>query len=165
MKRILAVLSALLICLCIFTACGKNKKTVEDETVIAPEDIIKPTEAPELGTVRTEDDLFGSFDSGDYTATLEAGENGTVVFTIKDKAVDNKSHEWVIKGYFGNENNVVNYINAVKYEITYDRTGAEKNREALYENGTGRMVFDGRDSFVWKNSFETLDGKNEFTRV
>ena len=160
MKRALALLFVFVFCLGLFASCGKKNPTEID-----PEDRIVPTEAPDLATVKTEDDLFGAFSSGDYSASLEAGENGTVVLTIKDKKAENKSHEWVITGYYGKENNIINYRNAVKYEITYDRTGAEKSRETLWGNGTGRIVFDGRDGFVWKNSYETLDGSNEFKRV
>ncbi len=160
MKKLSAILLAAAVCLCIFTACGKK-----EEPLIDSGDKIVPTQAPEMETAKTEDDIFGAFESDGYSATIEAGESGLVLVTIKGKTEENKSSEWVINGYFSEGNNLINYINAVKYEITYDRTGAEKKRETVYDNGAGRILFASPDDFIWKNSSEFIEDGSEFTRT
>ncbi len=167
MKRITSLSLALIICLCAFAACGKKEDDREKSSgpIMSSTDKIAPTEEVNIETAKTEDDFFGEFGNDDYTASAQAGEGNIMIFTIKSKISENKSDEWVIKGYYSEESSLVNYTGAVRYEINHDRTGAEKSRETVYENGAGRIVFDGPDKFTWHNSTDFIEGNTEFARI
>ena len=118
-----------------------------------------------IETAKTENDFFGEFGNEDYTASAQAGEGNIMIFTVKSKISENKSDEWGIKGYYSEESSLVNYTGAVRYEITHNRTGAKKSRETVYDNGAGRIIFDGPDKFTRRNSTDFIEGNTEFTRT
>ncbi len=166
MKRTIAVLAAIFVSLGIFCSCGKSSEKSEkskSESYMLPEDKIVPTEEINLETAKSEDSLFGSYKNDTYTMDIEAGENDMTVFTVRSNIKDRVSYEWVIKGSYSPSGNLVNYFSAVKTEIVYDRNGDEKEREVIYDNGSGRMLFTGENRVIWKNSFEDIED-NEFVR-
>ena len=168
MKRAIAMLAVLLIVTGAFAACGKDNKEDKDsshETMISPEDKISPTEAVDLETAKTEDSLYGTYKNDFYTMDVQAGEDGMTVFTVKSEKDGGVSYEWVLKGAYSVESNLVNYFSGVKTEITYDKNGAEKQRSTVYDNGSGRMLFENGGKIIWKNSFEDVEGSDTFTRV
>ena len=166
MKKVFALLSILLIVSGITVSCAKkgDKKSDPGESVIEPSDIIVPTEEINLETAKSEDSLLGSYKNDTYTMSIQAGEDDMTVFTVKSGISDRVSYEWIIKGIYSAESNLVNYLGAVKTEIEYDKNGDEKSRKVVYDDGSGRMIFADGGRNIWKNSFEDIED-NEFSRI
>lgn len=135
-----------------------NPVILDDSDIIVSDTTIKPEDAG------TEDLYFGTFKNEDYTLSIEADESGMMNFTINSIIKDNKADRWSFKGYYSNESNLVNYSDAVRSEISYDKNGNEKSVETIYENGAGRIIFEDADHITWKSSSDRLDGNNEFVR-
>ncbi len=167
MKKTIIVSAVIIILACVFTGCESNTANKEDEstvTVIDAADIIAADTTIKPEDVGTEDNYFGTFANEDYTLSIEADESGMMNFTIKSAIKDNKADQWSFKGYYSTESNIVNYSNAVRSEISYDKNGSEKSNTTVYEDGAGRIIFTDTDHIVWKSSSDRLDGNNEFVR-
>ena len=163
MKRIIALMLGAVILLGVFAGCGKKKD--KDGSVIDDEDRIVPTETIPPEKMNTDDDFFGTYKNDDYTVSVESGEGGMMVFRITSKTAERTRTEWTFKGYYSEQSSIVNYTDAVRDLITFDKTGKEKTRETEYDNGAGRIIFKDTDHLTWKSSSDDLSGSNEFERI
>ena len=166
MKRIPALLLALVLCFGLFSGCSvKKEEAVEHVSVMDPADKIVPTEAIAPESMKTQDDFFGTFKNEGYTITIASNESNRMTFVIRSEPVGLTGYEWTFDAYFSAESNMVNYIGAVKTEINFDKNGAEKSRAVISENGAGRVIFTDADHLVWKSSSDAIEGSGELTRV
>jgi predicted small secreted protein len=161
MKRIII---ALLVLCCLLCACKKTggaDVTNGGDVIGEIEKLVPKTD--ESKEALTESELTGVFTNETYTVNVDS-DNGEMVFTVSAKGKEeNTGYEWVIKGFFSSDNNRVNYTDAVKYVISYDKNGNERSREKEYDYGSGRMQFTDKDHLTWNNITE-LSGGSDLVR-
>ena len=63
--------------------------------------------------------------------------------------------QWILKGEFDTEKMTVEYTNATKTDITYKDNGEVEKETVVYENGTGRVIYNDVDaSILWDDDVE-----------
>ena len=150
---------------CLTVACSNNETTKVNIDDAAGENM-KLTPSNTIASKETleESAYTGSFENDFYIATVDT-DNDEMTFTIVTKnRTDGTGYEWVMKGFFSEENTRVNYTDGVKSVITYDSSGNEKKRQIEYDYGSGRMQFTDSDHLVWNNSTEFLEGDKNLSR-
>ena len=158
MKKLITVLLCVAVCGCIFGGCAKKNNAAGNT------DLLQPTTAIDIEKLQPDEDFVGDYKNDDYTAHIEKNENDEMVITITSVPKDGIGYEWVITGYFANETYRVNYSDAVKSVITFNKKGAEKSRKEEYNYGAGRIQFSDDSHFEWHNSVERLEGSNQFAK-
>ena len=94
--------------------------------------------------------VIGPYVSDRARAQVECcGDDGAKI-TIEWGGSAWEMARWVMTGRFDTETLTVEYTDCVKSILTYGDDGSLVSEEVEYENGTGRVVFDGADSFTWK---------------
>ena len=164
MKKFLALLLSLVLCLGFFSACAKGDGTT-DSSNNTDTKILQPTEAVDPETLLPDEDFTGDYQNETYTAHIEKNDAEEMVVTITTAVTDGTATAWQMSGFFGDETYRINYDNAVKAVITYDSSGAEKSRENEYEDGVGRIQFTDSEHFTWHNGMEVLDDESEFVKI
>ena len=159
MKRIITLLLCLAVISTVLTACSKGQGGSNTDV-----EKLKPTETVDAGKLQPDEDYTGDYANDEYTAHIEKDENGEMTVLIRSKAEDGAFYEWTMSGYFSEEHSRINYDNAVKYLVSLNNKGREKNRSAEYENGAGRISFTDTGHFVWNDSMEAGKENTEFER-
>ncbi len=149
MKKAISLLICAALCVCIFSGCSKIGDASKDVK-------LKPTEPVNAEDLIPENEFIGTYKNKDYTATVEKNEDGVFTVSIKSAVKDNKNAEWTLSGYFSSETYRINYTDAVKTVITYDRNGKETERKNEYENGMGRIQFTSDGDLIWNNSLDSF---------
>ena len=162
MKKTIASLLILTICLFLFTACGKtdNEESTADEAHIATAD--EATIAQE--DFRADNEFTGDYENDEYTAHIVKDSNDELNITISSSISDKKSYTWTMSGYLSDISYKVIYDNCVKTLVNYNSQNEVKNRETEYENGSGKIIFNDNNGFTWSNGMENIEN-NEFTKI
>ena len=158
-------IALLLVLCCLTVGCSKKENTqIGNGDIVGNVEKLVPADAEPSKEALSENELTGAFANDLYAVTVET-ENDEMVFTVVTKEItEHTGYEWVIRGYFSEENSRVNYTDAVKTKITFDKNGSEKQRQTEYDYGSGRMQFTDPDHLVWNNNTEFLAGSRELTR-
>ncbi len=161
MRKLLSVILCAVLTACVFAGCSKNGKSVEQEKF----DSLMPSESVNYDELIPIYEFVGTYTNDDYTVLVEQESDQILKFTVTASAEDGTGYEWQAQGYFSDQTYRVNYTECVKYTVTFDNNGAETERTAEYENGTGTMQFTDRGKLFWENDSERLDGSNELSVV
>lgn len=71
--------------------------------------------------------------------------------------------EWVMSGWYDEENGVLEYDDCTKTDCGLDEDGDLAYEETIYEDGTGRIWFDTKnDTISWEDDQEDIAGGNVF---
>ena len=149
MKRITALLLTAVICAAVFGGCSKKAVIVEDRK-------LKPTEPIKAEDLLPEEEFLGTFVNDDYIMVIEQTDNDRIHITVKSAVKDKIGYEWDIYSIFSNSTYRINYTDAVKTVVNYDKNGKETSRENEYENGVGRIQFSDSNTLKWENSMDSL---------
>ncbi len=90
-------------------------------------------------------------------ALVEADGSDGARITIKWGSSAWELGRWVIAGPFDADTLTVDYTDCVMSVLTYGDDGELKSEAVEYENGTGRIVFDGAGSFTWHDDMSERD--------
>ena len=156
MKRALILLLSVMLCACFLASCSKGDVGIGDIE-------LKPTKAVNAEDLISAEKFIGSFSNKEYKMTVQNAEKGLVHVTIKSKIKKNVSYEWEIEAFFSEQTYRINYTDAIKTVVKYDKNGNETNREEMYNNGVGRIQFSDSDNLTWQNSVDNIK-TNQFTR-
>ena len=162
MKKALCVILCAMLTACVFAGCSKESKSAEQEKF----DSLTPSESVNYDELIPIYEFVGTYTNDDYTVVVEQESDQILSFTVTTNKKDgNTGYEWQMTGYFSDQTYRVNYTEAVKYAVTFDKNGDETDRTAEYENGSGTMQFTDSDKLFWENDTERLDGSIELARV
>lgn len=163
MKKILSLLLCMALTACFFAGCSKGDgKSAEQEKF----DSLMPSESTNYDELIPIYEFAGTYANDDYTVLAEQESDQILKFTVTTNTNENgKGYEWQMAGYFSDQTYRVHYTEAVKYAVTFDKNGAETDRTAEYENGSGTMQFTDNNKLFWENNSERLDGSLELARV
>ena len=157
MKKIILIGICVLFCASLLSACSSDKGYTNDI-------MLKPTEAVDASALLPEESFLGTYKNEDYTAEVTKADDGQLSIIIKSAVVKASGSEWHIEGFFSETTYRVNYTDAVKENLSFDKTGKETSRETEYDYGSGRIQFDENGKLVWLNGTEKLSGSNELTK-
>ncbi len=163
MKKALCVLLCVALTVCIFAGCSKGDgKSAEQEKF----DSLKPSESVNYDDLIPIYEFVGTYTNDDYSVVVEQESDQILTFIVTTNTNDDGTgYEWQMTGYFSDQTYRVNYTEAVKYAVTFDKNGDETDRTAEYEIGSGTMQFTDSDKLFWENDTERLDGSIELARV
>ncbi len=94
--------------------------------------------------------VIGPYASGRARAMVEAQGESDAKITIEWGGSAWELARWVMSGPFDTDTLTVDYADCVKTLVTYADDGNPVSEIVEYENGTGRIVFDGLSSFTWQ---------------
>lgn len=94
--------------------------------------------------------VIGPYVSDRARAQVECLGDDSAKITIEWSGSAWDLARWVMSGRFDTETLTVEYTDCVKTIVTYADDGSVVSEEVEYENGTGRVVFDGESGFTWK---------------
>ena len=160
MKKLLSLLICATLIVCVLAGCAKSNERTQDEL-----DALRPSESVNYEELMPIDEFPGTFQNDEYTVVAEQVSDQIMKFTVTSAITDDKGYEWQMSGYFSEQTYRINYTDSAKYAVTYDENGQEISRTAEYENGSGRMQFDGKDKLLWNENYENRDGKIELERA
>lgn len=163
MKKALCVLLCVALTVCIFAGCSMGDgKSAEQEKF----DSLKPTESVNYDDLIPIYEFVGTYTNDDYSVVVKQESDQILTFIVTtNKNDDGTGYEWQMTGYFSDQTYRVNYTEAVKYAVTFDKNGDETDRTAEYEIGSGTMQFTDSDKLFWENDTERLDDSIELARV
>ena len=93
--------------------------------------------------------FIGQYVSGRARAQVECQGSRDALVTIEWGDSAWSLARWVMSGRFDEDSMTVEYNDGVMTYLTYNDEGELESEEIRFENGTGRIVFDGMSSFTW----------------
>ncbi len=93
--------------------------------------------------------FIGNYQSGRARALVESFENDGAWVTIEWSSSVSELARWDIYGRLDPDTKAIDYSTATKALITFDEKGEIVKDEVVYENGTGRIVFNEDGTFTW----------------
>ncbi len=156
MKKVLILSFISVLIICVISGCSKNKDIVGD-----PE--LKPTEPIKAEDLIPADNFLGTYKNDTYTMEVKKGEDGQFNVFINSAIENRTSYEWEINAFFSNDTYRLNYTDAVKTVVTYDKNNKELKRTTEYDNGVGRLQFFDDTSLRWENEIDNISN-NEFKK-
>ncbi len=165
------LLPALLLCallLGMLTACTAGKPagdaTAAQTETEQPETEQKEAEQPESEQTDGSEDgqnpvmnFVGPYGAARASALVEAegAENARITVDWASSAAERSS--WEMSGRFDTETLTVSYDNCRKTDWVFAADGSVESERVAYENGTGRIVFDGTElTFTWDDDQEHI---------
>ena len=162
MKKNIAAVLLLTLCLLLFTACKDKNEELGSDYVPEVATVDEATVPAEK--FRAEEDFTGTYVNDVYTAYIAKTANDELAVIITSAVQNGQGSEWTMSGYLSDINYKVNYDNAVKAVISYNSEGDEISRNTEYVDGSGKIVFDDNNGFTWINSMENIEN-NIFTKT
>ena len=150
MKKVLVILLSAALIMCMFSACVEEDGIVGDRR-------LKPTESVNEEDLIPENDFVGVYVSDGYTMTVEKRNGEEMLVTVTSPVKNNVSYEWKISGFFSEQTARINYTDAVKTAINYDKNGKETSRSDEYTYGTGRIQFSDTKNLTWNNTLDRIE--------
>lgn len=150
------ILLLILVLITAFFGCSKGSNIIGERA-------LKPTEAVDEKDLIPTDEFYGTFKNSDYTMVIEKTDNEEMHVSVKSAPKNNVGYEWDFSAAFSISTYRINYTDAVKTKVTYDKNGKETSRSTEYNNGVGRIQFSDKDNLKWENSMDSLNN-NKFTR-
>ncbi len=159
MRRVIATTLCTALCLLACAGCSQaeDEKLVDKES----EKLVAVTES-DFAVQVDEKSITGTYGNEDYTMTVQRSDDGLFSFTVKSEITDGQSFEWKMTGYLGKGH--INYSDAEKSAVTYDKNGTEKSRDTKYTSGGGRIEFTDDGSIIWEDFMETTKGSRSFSK-
>lgn len=181
MKKMLALLMAVVLCVCACAACGKTKPEETtaptepaDETTAQIEtqapDLSQPEETTE-GESETETQaaaavpataaqLVGDYESYRCHISVALKGNNKLSFEIKWGSSAIETSVWEMSGEYDPETGVAAYSDCVNAIVSVGEDGSEI-KTVNYENGAGRFRF-GNGTLMWEDDQEQIADGMEF---
>ena len=156
MKKAIVVFLSVIISLSFFSACSKKGEFVKTKE-------LKPTETIKAEDVIPKEKFIGIFKNDEYTMTVEETDDDQMHVTIKSTVKNKVGYEWEIYALFSENTYRINYTDAVKTIVNFDKNGKETERKTEYENGVGRIQFEDVNILIWENSLDNIEN-NKLTR-
>ena len=154
MKKSIALLLALMLCLSLFAACGKSTPTgnTDDSAVQVDED----TQNPVMN-------FIGDYINDRCSMTLLAeGALGAKVTAYWGETAQD-GYQWELTGTFDEATMRINYTDAVKKSVTYTDVDVFHVNDIMFENGKGYIQINDDGTLTWYDeqdenmSFEPLE--------
>lgn len=86
--------------------------------------------------------FIGSYAADRASMLVEADGTDGAKFTVRWADSAFETNEWTMSGRFNEEDMSVSYDNGVRKKLVFNEKGEMTSDETLYENGTGKVVFD-----------------------
>ena len=93
--------------------------------------------------------FIGDYQCDRARAHIECAGYEDAVVTIEWAGSASEVARWDIYGTLDTETLTIEYSNCPKTHITYAENGEEVNRETVYEDGSGTIVFNDDGTFTW----------------
>ena len=151
MKKIISIILAIVMVFAL-AACAGNAP--EDKSDPTPAPAPSPEPSPEHEPADDEDtqnpimDFIGEYYANRAVMNVEPmGDDGAKV-SVQWSSSYNEYSEWVMSGRLDPETMTLEYSDCVKTDVVLPEDGASGTETVVYENGTGRLVFDAENGTV-----------------
>lgn len=86
--------------------------------------------------------VVGAYAADRASILVEADGTDGAKFTVRWADSVSETNEWTMSGKFNEADMSVSYDNCVRKKLAFNEKGEMTSDETLYENGTGKVVFD-----------------------
>ncbi len=156
-KKLLALLLAFI--LLMLTACGAKN---DNEEASEPAEIIVEVDVDDNGGSDAEDDgqnpvmnFVGLYQADRASMKVEAEGTDGAKLQVHWGSSAWESTEWAMSGKLDPQTLTVTYDNCVRTDRVYSQDGSEYTDTVVYEDGTGRVIFNPQDnSLIWEDDKE-----------
>ena len=143
MKRIISIITlvGLILAACVFGACesggGSGEGGVDDG------------ENPAMN-------FIGRYACDRASILFEAGEGSTARATVTWGSSARETSTWVMSGVFDVRTLTMEYTNCVRKDSVYSSDGSLELDNIMYEEGSGRIVFQDDGTLIWEDDQEHM---------
>ena len=149
-------------------ACGNNNPVGEASPPAQTPEAVAAAQNP-AGAAEVSESNAGSDDDfqnptmnfvGPYTADgaemeVSASGKSDAEFKVTWSKEDSAVSVWTMSGELNADTFTVEYVNCVKKDYVYNEDGSVGSETAVYDDGTGRIIFNPQDgTLVWEDEKE-----------
>ena len=168
MKKLLSIALALVLILCAFAGCSKNKQeqTTQAQTTQAQQ----TTTAAEGGEEDGQNpvmNFIGKYDNGGTYITVECEGKDGAKFTVEEPMTDTEKYTYSFSGTLDLDTLKVTYSNSTKKVQTLGDYGKVVDEKTEYTDGAGVVIFHDDGTLEWQdeNEADRLLDNNVFSFV